>query len=139
MKLKLAPGLAVKKSKINGRGCFSTAFFPKGRKVAEYAGERITSSEGERRLRTRAKHRICALDEDWSVDGSRGGNGTHYLNHSCEPNTYMRTTHGHLLFMALPPFTPAKKITCDYIPHYTPTHTNAAARRPKCRGTINRK
>lgn len=137
--MKLAPGLAVRKSKIDGRGCFATALFPKGRKIAEYEGERITAREGERRLRTRRKHRICALDNGWSLDGSRGGNGTHYLNHSCDPNAYMRTTRGHLIFMALRDILPGEEITCDYISTYHPDDYRCRCKSPKCRGTINRR
>src|SRR5712692_11774920 len=84
MTLKLAPGLAIQKSPINGRGCFATSYFPRRRKIAEYTGERIPDREAQRRAH-RAKLRICDIDGRWSLDGSRGGNGTHYINHSCEP------------------------------------------------------
>ena len=53
MSLKLAPGLTIGKSRIDGRGCFATRFFPKGRKIAEYAGELISRREVARRVRTR--------------------------------------------------------------------------------------
>jgi SET domain-containing protein len=139
MKLKLASGLAIKKSTIDGKGCFATTHFPKGRKVAEYAGERITRSEGKRRLKTCRKHRICELDYGWSIDGSRGGNGTQYINHSCEPNTYMRVTRGHFLFMALRDIHPGEEITCDYISTYHPDKYPCRCNSTKCRGTINRK
>ncbi len=138
MRLKLAPGLAVKKSKIDGMGCFAAAFFPKGRKIAEYAGERITSGEGERRLMTRRKHRICALDDGWSLDGSRGGNGTHYINHSCAPNSYMRITHGHILFMALCDIHPGEEITLDYVTTLHSNDKHCHCKAPACRGTINK-
>src|SRR5690242_1072766 len=97
----LAPGLSIAKSPIDGKGCFAVRHFPKGRKIAEYAGELITTSEAERRAAKRGKHRLCAIDYERSIDGARGGNGTHYINHSCRPNSYMRVTHGHILFMAL--------------------------------------
>ena len=41
MNLKLARGLSIRKSPINGKGCFATISFRRGRKIAEYAGERI--------------------------------------------------------------------------------------------------
>ena len=37
--MKLAPGLAIKKSRINGKGCFATLHFPRRQKIAEYTGE----------------------------------------------------------------------------------------------------
>src|SRR5260370_2503150 len=97
MNLELARGLSIRKSPINGRGCFATISFRRGRKIAEYTGERIPDLEAQRRAH-RTKLRICDIDGRWSLDGSRGGNGTHYINHSCEPNAYMKTTYGHVLF-----------------------------------------
>ncbi|HYX42313.1 MAG TPA: hypothetical protein VE821_11475, partial [Pyrinomonadaceae bacterium] len=65
----LAPGLAVRPSPIDGKGCFAAAFFPRGRKIAEYTGERIARREVARRVRTRRQRimRICALDAYWSL------------------------------------------------------------------------
>lgn len=139
MALKLAPGLAVAASQIDGKGCYAAQFFPKGRKIAEYAGELISRREVARRVRRRRKHRICAVSPYWSLDGSRGGNGTHYINHSCEPNSYMRVTRGHLLFMALRDIQPGEEITCDYVSTHHPDTYRCRCKAPKCRGTINKK
>src|SRR5256714_15614475 len=138
MRLKLAPGLSIKESRIEGRGCFSVAHFKGGRKIAEYTGEKIKNAEANRRA-NRRKLRICAINERWSLDGSRGGNGTHYINHSCEPNAYMRNTRGHLIFMALRDIQPGEEITVDYISTLHPDTKRCHCRAPNCRGTINRK
>jgi uncharacterized protein len=139
MRSKLAPGLEVRKSPIDGKGCFATALFPKGKKIAEYAGELISRREVACRVRARRKHRICALDHYWSIDGARGGNGTHYINHSCRPNSYMRLTRGHLLFFALRDIRPGEEITCDYVLTHHPDSYRCRCRAPGCRGTINKK
>ena len=137
MKPKLAHGLAIKKSSINGRGCFATVRFPRGKKIADYTGERIPDAEANRRANRRVL-RICAIDERWSIDGSRGGNGTHYINHSCRPNCYMRITHGHLIFLALRDISPGEEITCDYISTHHPDDYRCRCQAEGCRGTINR-
>jgi SET domain-containing protein len=136
--MKLAHGLAVRPSQIDGRGCFATVFFPKGRKIAEYAGERISRAEVARRAGGRRKLRICAINSYWSLDGSRGGNGTHYINHSCAPNSYMRITHGHILFMALRDIRPGEEITLDYVTTLHPDDKRCRCKAPTCRGTINK-
>jgi SET domain-containing protein len=135
--MKLAHGLVLRKSAINGRGCFATVTFAKGRKIAEYAGERITTREAERRARRRNVLRICAIDRRWSLDGARGGNGTHYINHSCAPNSYMRITRGHILFMALRDILPGEEITLDYETTLHPDTKKCRCKSPTCRGTIN--
>jgi SET domain-containing protein len=136
----LASGLAVRPSPICGKGCFATQFFPKGRKIAEYTGERIPAREVARRLRTRRHRilRICELDAGWSLDGSRGGNGTHYINHSCQPNAYMRYTRGHLIFIALRDIQPGEEITVDYVITHHPDTKRCRCKAPNCRGTINK-
>jgi len=137
MRLKLAPGLSIKKSPIEGKGCFSIAHFSSGCKIAEYSGEKITNSEANRRARRR-KLRICAINNRWSLDGSRGGNGTHYINHSCEPNAYLKILYGHILFIALRDIEPDEEITIDYESTLHSNKKRCICGAPSCRGTINR-
>ena len=137
MNLKLAPGLSIQKSYINGRGCFAIAHFPRRRKIAEYTGERIPDREAQRRAH-RAKLRICDVDGVWSIDGSRGGNGTHYINHSCEPNAYVRTIYGHIVFFALRDIHPGDEITVDYEQTLHPDSKRCYCGAASCRGRINR-
>ena len=140
MKRKLAHGLDIRPSSIDGRGCFATVFLPRNRKIAEYAGERISRREVARRARQREKGklRICAIDPYWSLDGSVGGNGTHYINHSCEPNSFMKIVRGHILFIALRDISPGEEITIDYISTYHSDRKKCHCNAPTCRGTINR-
>jgi SET domain-containing protein len=138
MKLKLAPGLSVKKSDINGKGCFATRRFPRGKMIAEYTGEKITDAEATRRARRRRVLRICAIDSRWSLDGSRGGNGTHYINHSCQPNSFMKILYGHIQFYALRDIHPGEEITIDYEYTLHPDTKRCFCGAPNCRGTINK-
>lgn len=137
MKLKLAPGLTIRKSPIEGMGCFSVAHFKRGRKIAEYAGQKITNAEANRRA-NRRRLRICAIDDRWSLDGSRGGNGTHYINHSCAPNAYMKILYGHILFIALQDIDPDDEITIDYESTLHSNKKRCICGAPSCRGTINK-
>ena len=136
--MKLAHGLAIRKSKINGKGCFATIPFKRGRKIAEYAGERINDLEAQKRARKRRILRICDIDGRFSIDGSRGGNGTHYINHCCDPNAYMRTLYGHVLFFALREIRAGEEITIDYEQTLHPDSKRCFCDAKNCRGTINR-
>jgi SET domain-containing protein len=135
--MRLAPGLTIKKSRINGKGCFATVHFPRGKKIAEYAGERISDAEANRRAHRRIL-RICAIDEKWSLDGSRNGNGTHYINHSCAPNSFLKILYGHIQFYALRDILPGEEITVDYINTLHPDKKRCTCGAENCRGTINR-
>ncbi|HXT63826.1 MAG TPA: SET domain-containing protein-lysine N-methyltransferase [Pyrinomonadaceae bacterium] len=136
--MKLAPGLTIGKSRINGQGCFATAPFKRGKKIAEYTGERISDLEAQKRARNRRVLRICDIDGRFSLDGARGGNGTHYINHSCRPNAFMRTLYGHVLFFALRDIQPGDEITIDYEQTLHPDSKRCFCGTEKCRGTINR-
>jgi len=136
MKLQLAPGLTIKRSAIHGKGCFATEPFQAHRKIAEYAGERITNAEANRRAH-RKTLRICAINDRWSLDGSRGGNGTHYINHSCAPNAFMKILYKHILFIALRDIEPGEEITIDYETTLHPDTKRCICGARTCRGTIN--
>jgi SET domain-containing protein len=136
--MNLAPGLAVAKSAIHGKGCFATVPFKRRRKIAEYTGEKITNKEAERRGHRRVL-RISGLDQRWSIDGSRGGNGTHYINHSCRPNSFMQTVHGRLLVLALRDIRPGEEITIDYVSSLHSDRKRCTCGVAGCRGTINKR
>ena len=137
MTLTLAPGLDIQPSSIHGKGCFATIPFKRRHKIAEYTGERITNSEARRRAH-RKMLRICEVNSRWSLDGSRGGNGTHYINHSCDPTAYMKTIHGHILFFARRDITPGEEITIDYEQTLHPDSKRCRCKAKNCRGTINK-
>jgi SET domain-containing protein len=135
--MKLAPGLTIKKSPINGKGCFATLRFQRGRKIADYTGELITNAEANRRANRRLL-RICAINSSWSLDGSLGGNGTHYINHSCEPNSFMKILYGHIQFYALRDIRPGEEITIDYESTLHSDTKRCYCGAKTCRGTINK-
>ena len=130
-----APGLTVAASAIHGRGCFATVAFAARKKIAEYTGERITNAEAERRGKRRVL-RISGLDERFSIDGSRGGNGTHYINHSCRPNAFMQTVRGHLLVLALRDIAPGEELTCNYGESHHEGRLTCRCGAPNCVGRL---
>jgi SET domain-containing protein len=110
----LAHGLQVAKSSIDGKGCFATVWFGENQQIAEYVGERISLAEAECRRRAPGKKCICDVDHEWSIDGSSGGNGTQYINHSCDPNSYLVISNGRVFLHALREIIPGDEITTDY-------------------------
>ena len=132
-----APGIRVGKSKIDGRGCFAARRFRKWEKIAELEGERVSRVEAARRMRGKRRLHICAIDSYWGIDGSRGGNGSQFINHSCRPNSFVRITHGHVIFFALRDIEPGEEITLDYVESYHPDDYRCRCGVENCRGTIN--
>src|ERR1044072_9028842 len=135
--MKLDQGLAIKPSAIHGRGCFATAAFKRRNKMPEYAREELTNAEARRRAH-RKMLRICEVNSRWSLDGSSGGNGTHYINHSCAPNAFMQILYDHILFIALRDIEPGEEITIDYEQTLHSDDKRCICQAATCRGTINR-
>jgi SET domain-containing protein len=133
----LAYGIEVKPSRIDGKGCFAAVPFRARRKVAELAGERVSRVEAARRMRGKRRLHICAIDSYWGVDSSRGGNGTQYVNHCCEPNCFMRVTRGHIIIYALRDIEPGEELTLDYGETYHPDSKLCRCGAPSCRVTLN--
>lgn len=137
-KTDLAQGIEARPSPIDGKGCFATVRFGKGRKVAEYAGEKISRREVARRLKAKRRIHISNINSYWAIDGSRGGNGTQYINHSCEPNCYSKIIHGHFLFFALRDIEAGEEILLDYGDSYHSDSKRCSCGAPSCRGRINK-
>lgn len=129
------PPLVAGRSGINGKGCFAAVPFARGKKVGELRGERITNREAARRVAKGGKIRICELDDHWSIDASRGGDATAFINHSCAPNCFSRVTRGHMLFFALRDIEPGEEITLDYTPSQHPGR-RCTCGAPNCRGVM---
>lgn len=132
------PQVFVAKSHIDGKGCFASVPFARGRKIAEYEGERISRGEVARRLQGKRRIHICGIDSYWAIDGSRGGNGTQYVNHSCAPNIFLRIMHGRILLFALKDIAAGEELTLDYVDSYHSDRTACRCKAPTCRSTINK-
>jgi SET domain-containing protein len=136
---KLPRGLSVKKSPLDGFGCFATVRFPKNSPIAEYAGERITHNEAMRRMRGLGGKRISELDADCYIDGSVDGNYTQHINHSCEPNADAFIIDGFMIVFALQEIAPGEEITVDYLNSFEEDRTVCQCRTASCRQRINQK
>ena len=136
-KIETVEGIEARKSKIDGTGCFATVAFRKRRKIAELTGERVSRVEAARRMRGKERLHICAIDSYWGIDSSVGGNAAQFINHSCQPNSFVRIMHGRIIFFALRDIEAGEEITLDYIESYHSNDKRCACGASGCRGTIN--
>lgn len=132
-----AEGIVVRRSPIDGQGCFAARRFRAGAIIAEYVGERITGEEAARRLRGVRRIHVCSIDESRAIDGSRGGNGTQFINHSCDPNCAIIIRRGRIFFKALRVIRPDEEILLDYEVSWHSNAKRCHCGAPNCRGRIN--
>jgi SET domain-containing protein len=133
----------IRRSPIHRFGVFALERIPRGRKVIEYTGQRISRRALLRRARrmSRAACRkliyLARLNRYWTLDGGIGGSGAQFINHSCAPNLSRRRLRGHILLFSRRTIRKGEELTWDYrFPKKLETiscHCGA----PNCRGPIN--
>ena len=110
--------LTVKDSNIYGKGCFALTHFPARKKITLYEGELIKGSRKiQARLRRQAGSaiKIITIDADVAIDGAVGGNETAFINHSCDPNAFIRVVPGQkVAVFARRDIQPGEELTIDY-------------------------
>ena len=117
----------VGKSKIHGKGLYAKKKIPARKKIGSLAGEIIS----KKTAREKAK-----LNESISLDASNVYNVLRYINHSCKPNTYMRTIDHHVEFYALRSIRPDEELTCNYGPTHHDGKKECRCGAPGCKGFI---
>ncbi|HTQ37000.1 MAG TPA: SET domain-containing protein-lysine N-methyltransferase [Steroidobacteraceae bacterium] len=82
--------IIVRHSKVHGHGCFARRFIPKGTRIIEYVGERISHKEADRRYEhadVNDNHTFLFIaDRRTVIDATTGGNESRFINHSCDGN-----------------------------------------------------
>jgi SET domain-containing protein len=144
----------IRPSPIQGLGAFATRPIPAGTRLLEYAGERLTPEEAERRYPDVPGERhhtfLFALEDvvdgedvEVVVDASVGGNEARFLNHSCAPNCDVVVEDARLWIETLRDVARARSSRTTTRSCSPSGHTPAAKRRypcacgaAACRGTI---
>ena len=128
----MSGGLTVKKSNIYGKGCFALTHFPARKKIKFYEGELIKGSRKiQARIRRQAESaiKIITIGSDVAIDGAVGGNETAFINHSCDPNAFIRVVSAEkVAIFARRDIQPGEELTIDYRDPYHPEvcHCGAA-------------
>ena len=109
--------LKVSKSRIAGKGAFALKAIPAKKKLGNMGGEIISYKEAQKRVKTQPDNVLFMVEfdhEDIALDASINSNELRYINHSCDPNTYMRRAYRKVEFYTLRPVKRGEELTCDY-------------------------
>jgi SET domain-containing protein len=119
-----SPYIVQKRSAIHGRGIYARREIPKGTRIIEYVGERITKAEAERRgpsLEELAKLKpdqggvyIFELNKRHDIDGNVPYNTARYINHSCDPNCEIEIIRGHIWVVAMRDIRKDEELSYNY-------------------------
>ncbi|MCS6946181.1 MAG: SET domain-containing protein-lysine N-methyltransferase [Steroidobacteraceae bacterium] len=110
--------IEVRKSPIHGYGVFARRAIPKGTRIIEYIGERISHAEADRRY---ADHDVndnhtflFIVDRRTVIDAGVGGNAARFINHSCDGNCESVIDGGRVFIEAVRDIAPGEELGYDY-------------------------
>jgi len=103
----------IRTSRIHGNGVFARRTVPPRRRIGELTGELISVAEARRRAKGMEIVAIVEFDDDKALDVSTDP-CLRFLNHSCEPNTYMRRMGHRVEFFSIARIRAGDELTCDY-------------------------
>ncbi len=104
----------VAKSKIAGKGAYAKQPIPKRKKIGDLGGVIITMKEAMRLIKDLKVINMVELDDDLALNASANPNDMRFINHSCDPNTYMRVMKDRVEFYALKNIKKGQELSCDY-------------------------
>ena len=141
------PMFQLRTSPIQGTGAFAVTDIPKGTRIIEYTGEKITNKEADRRYDDEKMSRhhtfLFTLNSRYIVDAAVGGNESRFINHSCDPNCEAVIEDGRIFIESLKRIPAGTELAYDYAYERTEEHTEEDEKlytcrcgSPKCRGTI---
>ncbi len=137
----------VRKSPIDGLGIFARREIPKGTRIIEYTGEKISNAEADRRYDDESMKRhhtfLFILNSRTCVDAAYAGNAARFINHSCDPNCEAVIERGHIWIDAVRTIPAGTELAYDYMYEDDAEYTEEDLRfyechcgAANCRGTI---
>jgi uncharacterized protein len=106
--------LENKPSKIDGKGAFALQPIPARRKIGNLGGEVISLREARKRAAQTKRVAMVEFGDGRALDASIHPNELRYVNHSCQPNTYMRVANSLVEFYSLRSIKKGEELTCNY-------------------------
>ena len=85
-----SPLIEVRNSPVHGRGVFARTHIPKGTRIVEYLGDRVSHAAADARYEDHDESDnhtfLFIVDPRTVIDAGVGGNDARFINHQCEGN-----------------------------------------------------
>ncbi len=142
-----SPLVTVRRSGVHGRGVFARRDIPRGTRIIEYTGERISWKEAQALPPNDPDdpHHtfFFSLDDGRVINAAAGGNEARWINHSCGPNCRTDELKGRVYIYALRKIKAGEELFYDYSLEPADKRTKALERlfrchcgSENCRGTM---
>lgn len=124
------------KSPIDGLGAFAAEAIPARRKIGNLGGEVITVRTARRRAARTKRVAMVEFGNGYALDASVQPNELRYVNHSCQPNVYMRCIANRVEFWSLRHIKKGEELTCNYGPTHHDGQLRCKCGAPGCQGYL---
>lgn len=139
---KRAIQIQVRESGVHGRGAYAAQFIPRGTRVIEYKGERV-SWEAAPDNDDDPHTFNFGLESGDVINPEVGGNDARWINHSCDPNCEAVEEYDRIFIYALRNIRPGEELLYDYHMELDEPVTESAKNKfachcgsSNCRGTM---
>jgi hypothetical protein len=110
--------IEVRRSGVHGLGVFAAKRIPKGARIIEYVGERVSHDEADRRYEEKDANDshtfLFIVDSKTVIDAGTDGNDARFFNHSCDPNCESTVEKKRVYIEAIRDIEPGTELTYDY-------------------------
>jgi uncharacterized protein len=110
--------IEVRRSDVHGLGVFATQRIPKGSRIIEYMGERVSHAEADRRYEEKDANDshtfLFIVDSKAVIDAGVDGNDARFFNHSCDPNCESTVEKRRVYIESIRDIEPGEELTYDY-------------------------
>jgi hypothetical protein len=110
--------IEVRASEVHGLGVFARRAIPKGTRLIEYVGERVSHAEADRRYEDKAANDshtfLFIVDSRTVIDAGVDGNEARFFNHSCDPNCESVVENKRVYIETVRAIEPGAELTYDY-------------------------
>jgi uncharacterized protein len=132
----------VRDSKVHGRGVYAMQLIPKGTRIIEYTGQRV-SWEAAPNDENDPHTFNFGLDNGEVINPEIGGNDARWINHSCDPNCEAVEEDDRIFIEAIRDIETGEELFYDYALEIDEPITEESkkkfachCRSSKCRGTM---
>src|SRR5579872_7178209 len=105
----LNPKIEIKSSEIGGRGMFARSVITEGEEVVRFGGEYVSKKEADEGKKNGKL--VMQWDDDLYSIEKRGEDDTYFINHSCNPNVWMKDA---FTLIARREIQQGEELTADY-------------------------
>lgn len=127
--------LQIRRSLLHRYGVFTLEDIPRGRRVIEYTGKRLTIEQACK-IGPKKNIYVAQINSRWCLDGRSGGSGAQFINHSCKPNLIVKLFGNRMFFFSRRKIRPGEELTWKYRYPVKITRVPCHCGARRCRGTL---